>query len=61
MAEDSSLHTLLDSLPQTGEVLWIGLRPGNRESVEVVEGAEAVPGNGLELAVFLPPKNREAS
>jgi len=47
MAEDSSLHTLLNSLPQTGEVLWIGLRPGHRELVEVVEGAEAVPGSGL--------------
>lgn len=47
MDEESTLHTLLNSLPQTGEVLWIGLRPGHRQPVEVVDGAEAVPGNGL--------------
>lgn len=47
MTEESSLHTLLNSLPQTGEVLWIGLRPGHCQAVEAVEGVEAVPGNGL--------------
>jgi len=47
MSEDTPMQTLLNSLPQTGEVLWIGLRPGHRQPVESVEGAEAVPGNGL--------------
>ena len=47
MTEDTPLQVLLNSLPQTGEVLWIGLRPGHRQPVEAVEGAEAVPGNGL--------------
>jgi len=47
MTEDSPIQTLLNTLPQTGEVLWIGLRPGHRQPVESVDGAEAVPGNGL--------------
>jgi MOSC domain-containing protein YiiM len=47
MAEEGEMQTLLNTLPQTGEVLWIGLRPGPRLPVEVVEGAEAVPGSGL--------------
>ena len=47
MADDSSMQILLNTLPQTGEVLWIGLRPGHRLPMESVEGAEAVPGNGL--------------
>ncbi|MFZ1757385.1 MAG: MOSC domain-containing protein [Caldilineaceae bacterium] len=47
MAEDSPMQTLLNSLPQTGEVLWIGLRPDRRQPVEAVGGAEAVPGSGL--------------
>ncbi len=47
MSEDTPMQALLNSLPQTGEVLWIGLRPGHRQSVESVEGAEAVPGDGL--------------
>jgi MOSC domain-containing protein YiiM len=47
MTEETPMQALLNSLPQTGEVLWIGLRTGQRQPVEVVEGAEAVPGNGL--------------
>lgn len=47
MTEDTPMQVLLNSLPQTGEVLWIGLRPGSRQPVEVVDGAEAVPGSGL--------------
>lgn len=47
MNEESALHLLLNTLPQTGEVLWIGLRPGHRLPVESVDGAEAIPGNGL--------------
>ncbi|MCL4831049.1 MAG: MOSC domain-containing protein [Caldilineaceae bacterium] len=47
MTEDTPMQALLNSLPQTGEVLWIGLRPGHRQPVEAVEGAEALPGSGL--------------
>ena len=47
MTEEQTIQSLLNSLPQTGEVLWIGLRPGHRLPVQVVEGAEAVVGNGL--------------
>ena len=47
MKEDQTIYSLLNTLPQTGEVLWIGLRPGHRLPVEAVDGAEAVPGSGL--------------
>lgn len=47
MTDETPMQALLNSLPQTGEVLWIGLRPGHRQPVEVVEGAEALPGSGL--------------
>ncbi len=47
MGEEQTIHSLLNTLPQTGEVLWIGLRPGHRLPVQVVDGAEALPGNGL--------------
>lgn len=45
MAKD--LKQMVDTLPQVGEVVWIGLRPAHREAVQVVEGAEAQPGIGL--------------
>lgn len=42
-----SLDDLLLTLPQTGEVTWIGLRPGRRQPVQVVDAAEAAIGQGL--------------
>lgn len=39
---------LLDTLPQTGTVEWIGLSPGTRQPITVVDSAVANPGTGLE-------------
>lgn len=42
-----TLQTLMDRLPQTGEVKWIGVRPAKRAAMEVLERVEAGPGQGL--------------
>ncbi|REJ74401.1 MAG: MOSC domain-containing protein [Planctomycetota bacterium] len=44
----SQMNDLLDSLPQTGRVEWIGLSPEPRGEMRVVESAAARVGNGLE-------------
>ena len=41
------MHELLASLPQQGKVEWIGLRPGKREALTIVERAEAMENRGL--------------
>ncbi|MBX3000422.1 MAG: MOSC domain-containing protein [Caldilineaceae bacterium] len=46
-AQISDIQRLLDTLPQVGEVLWIGLRPGHRAPIQSVELAEARIGSGL--------------
>lgn len=46
-AEVSEMQQLLDTLPQVGEVVWIGLRPGHREAVQSVEATDARIGSGL--------------
>lgn len=38
---------LLNRVPQVGEVVWIGLRPGRREAVQVVSTVQARIGTGL--------------
>ena len=43
----ASLDDLLRTLPQTGQVAWIGLRPGRRQPVRVVDAVEAAVGQGL--------------
>ncbi|MGM0633642.1 MAG: MOSC domain-containing protein [Pseudomonadota bacterium] len=48
MAEPSPLQTLLDTLPQTGRVEWIGLRPGREKPMVEVDRAHAAPDTGLE-------------
>jgi MOSC domain-containing protein YiiM len=45
--QPGSLAELLATLPQTGRVAWIGLRPGRRASVTAVDAVEAVAGQGL--------------
>lgn len=45
MAE--SLQTLMDRLPRTGEVKWIGVRPEKRAAIEVLDRVEADAGQGL--------------
>ena len=42
-----NLNELLSSLPQTGVVEWIGLRPARGEPVKLVTAVEAREGKGL--------------
>ena len=42
-----SLQTLLDTLPQIGEVRWIATRPERGATMEIVSTVEAVAGKGL--------------
>jgi MOSC domain-containing protein YiiM len=44
---ESSLAELLATLPQTGRVAWIGVRPARRASVTAIDAVEAVAGQGL--------------
>lgn len=44
----SSLHQLLETLPQVGTIEWIGLRPGRRQPMLSVNHVLATPGGGLE-------------
>lgn len=46
-AEMGEMQRLLDTLPQVGEVVWIGLRPGHREEVQSVNEAAVRVGSGL--------------
>jgi len=46
-AAEGSLAELRATLPQTGRVAWIGVRPGRRASVTAVGAVEAVAGQGL--------------
>lgn len=43
----SSLARLLASLPQTGALRWIGLRPAREQDVVAVKGATVEIGSGL--------------
>ena len=48
MSEDASVvHRLLNTLPQQGRVQWIGLSPGRREPLNVVDHAVIEVGTGL--------------
>ncbi|MEM6263037.1 MAG: MOSC domain-containing protein [Bacteroidota bacterium] len=42
------IDALLNTLPQTGSLKWIGLRPGHREDMVVVPEATAEAGVGLQ-------------
>ena len=44
---ESALADLLATLPQTGRVAWIGVRPVRRAGVTAVDAVEAVAGLGL--------------
>ncbi len=48
MTEKSPLQVLFDTLPQTGCVEWIGLRPARDEAMVAVTRVHATPDNGLE-------------
>lgn len=42
-----SLHTLLDTLPQIGEVRWIATRPGRGAAMDILAEVDALAGTGL--------------
>jgi MOSC domain-containing protein YiiM len=42
------LQTLFDTLPQVGEVVWIGLRPARKEPMQTVLKVQANPESGLQ-------------
>lgn len=44
---ERTLADLLATLPQTGRVAWIGVRPARRGSVTAIDAVEAVAGQGL--------------
>ena len=48
MPEQSSLQTLFDTLPQTGRVEWIGIRPARGEPMQALNSVSVTPGKGLE-------------
>ncbi len=48
MPEQTSLQTLFDTLPQTGRVEWIGIRPARDEPMKVLDSVAVTPGKGLE-------------
>ena len=41
------MKRLLNTLPQTGRVEWIGLRPAKRVDMQIVESAQVTTENGL--------------
>jgi len=43
-----TLQQLIQTLPQQGTVEWIGLRPGKKQPMQVVERAIAIKDKGLE-------------
>jgi MOSC domain-containing protein YiiM len=47
IAHLKTLHELLSTLPQTGCVEWIGLRPARREAMVAVQSVEALVDSGL--------------
>ncbi len=58
MPESTPLQTLLDTLPQTGRVEWIGVRPARGEAMATVDRVTVSPGSGLDGDRF---KGRAAS
>ncbi|MCL7943655.1 MOSC domain-containing protein [Marinobacter sp. ATCH36] len=58
MPEPTPLQTLLDTLPQSGRVEWIGIRPARGEPMTALDSVTVIPGKGLEGDRF---KGRETS
>lgn len=48
MPESTPLQTLLNTLPQTGRVEWIGIRPARDQAMLTLDRAMVSPGKGLE-------------
>lgn len=47
LSKNSPLQTLLDTLPQTGIICWIGTRPGRKQAMVALEEVEAITQKGL--------------
>lgn len=58
MPETTPLQTLLDTLPQTGQVEWIGIRTARGDPMTALNRVRITPGEGLEGDRF---KGRETS
>ncbi|WP_175547555.1 hypothetical protein [Marinobacter antarcticus] len=48
MPEQTPLQILFNTLPQTGRVEWIGIRPARDEAMEALDSVAVTPGQGLE-------------
>jgi len=48
MPEPTPLQTLFDTLPQSGKVEWIGIRPARGEAMKALNRVVIVRGTGLE-------------
>lgn len=46
--KESIIGHLLNTLPQQGSVIWIGVRPERKAAMKILEKVKAVPGSGLE-------------
>lgn len=43
----SPLQKLLDTLPQQGQICWIGIRPNRKQTVLSVESVDVITQKGL--------------
>lgn len=44
----SIINQLMNTLPQQGTVVWIGIRPARKVPLTTLEKVKAIPGSGLE-------------
>ena len=56
-----TLAELLATLPQTGRVAWIGVRPARRAGVTGVDAVEAIAGQGLAGDHYAHDGNRQVT
>lgn len=47
LADEQTLAQLRRNFSRPGEVAWLGVRPGRREPVQVVDAVQALAGRGL--------------
>jgi hypothetical protein len=58
MSEKTPLQILFDTLPQTGRVEWIGIRPARGKAMEALDSVAVTPGKGLEGVATLSVLNQ---
>jgi MOSC domain-containing protein YiiM len=56
-----ALAELLATLPQTGRVAWIGVRPARRAGVTAVDAVDAIAGQGLAGDHYAHDGNRQVT